>query len=108
MSTRSIVPVTIPNNGTISTPANTQGFQRVLGVYIPALFTSTILTFLASRADGSGTALVGDGAGASYTKTCRAGDYIPLPQDIFAGIDQLQIIGGTSETPARKLLVVVG
>lgn len=101
---RNQVSVTISNSGTVSTVAAGNGMTAV-GVYLPGTFTGTALTFLASRVNGQ-TGLVSDGAGGSYTRTVRAGDYVPLSRDLFSGIDSLQIISGSSEGAARSLTVV--
>jgi hypothetical protein len=105
---RNAVKVTIASGGTVSTVAEGQGLVPV-GVYIPDAFTGTAITFKSGRPTNPGSpasCLIGDGAGASYTRTVRAGDYIPLPRDVFQGVDNLQIVSGSSEAAARELLVI--
>jgi hypothetical protein len=101
---RNQVQVTIAASNTVSAAAAGNGMTPV-GVYLPGSFTGTTLTFLASRVNGQ-SGLVSDGAGGSYTRTVRAGDYVPLSRDLFAGIDTLQIISGSSEAASRNLTVV--
>jgi hypothetical protein len=102
---RNAIPITIANGATVSSIAQGNGLTPV-GIYLPGAFTGTTLTFIASRPNGGQAGLVGDGAGASYTKTVRAGDYIPLSRDLFTGIDCLQVVSGSSEGAARILQVI--
>src|SRR5574343_71782 len=93
--TRNIVPVALADGSTTSALAAGRGLTPA-GVYIPKNFSGTAITFNAYTPSGQDVGLVGDGAGASYTRTVRAGDFVPLPRDVFAGIDERQIISGTS------------
>ncbi len=105
---RNAVKVTIALNGTVSSIAEGNGLVPV-GVYVPSSFTGTALTFKAGRPTNPGSpsgCFIGDGAGSPYTRTIDPGDYIPLPRDIFQGVDNLQIVSGTAEGAARELLVI--
>lgn len=106
---RNVIPVVLANSATVSAVATSKG-QRLAGVYLPHGFSGSAITFLASYGLLNNvpqtTGLVSDGAGASYTRTCRADDYVPIPKDVGCGIDQVQIISGTSQSGAVTLLVV--
>jgi hypothetical protein len=93
-------------NGASTSSAIELGNATVVGVYIPAAFTGTAITFTAcSTATGTFSPLK-DGAGAAISKTVAAGDYIYLDPVLFAGVAFVKIVSGSAEAAARTLTLV--
>ena len=74
------------------------------GVYIPAVFTGTAISFLASH-DGQNFSPVMDGQGNEISRTVSAGQYIALDPTTFAGINHLKIKSGTAEAASRTMKI---
>lgn len=104
---RNLVPVTLANGATVSGIANGNGLTPV-GLYVPKSFSGTAITFNAYAANGKNLGKISDGAGSNYTRTIAASadQYVPLSRDLFAGVDQLQLISGTSQSGDCPLNVV--
>lgn len=79
------------------------GHATLCGIYVPASFTGTTLTFTASDTATGTFAPVKDGAGAAVSKTVAAGDYIYIDPVLFAGIRHLKIVSGSAEAAERVL-----
>ena len=76
-----------------------------VGIYLPAAFTGTSISFTASDS-GTGTfAPVIDSTGA-VSIDVSAGDYVSLPPALLAGCHYIKIVSGSSEAAARSLEVV--
>lgn len=97
---------TVASSGTQSTPVAIPEGQLLCGLFIDPAMTSTTVTFEVSPKSGNKAALVSDGAGNSYTKTFRAGDFLPLDPLTFAGAGQVTFIFGTSEGATRNVIAV--
>jgi|SRR5271166_4565002 len=80
------------------------GGMELVGVFIPAAFTGTTITFLASTTLGGTYVPISNAAGlVSYT--VGASEYIAInPQD-FYGVAFLQIKSGSAEGAARTLTI---
>lgn len=106
---RNLVALTIAVNATASTIAQGNGMTLV-GLYIPAAFTGTTLTFNAYGAGGQFGNLVTDGTGSAVTKTVKSAtdQYIDLSSDLIAaGIDGIQVISGSSQSTNPANLTAV-
>ena len=96
---------TIASSGTTSGTIALAGTSPV-GVYLPAAFTGTTLTFTAcSTAAGTFVAILDD-AGGTLTRTVAQGRFLPLDPALFAGVAFLKIVSGSAEGAARDLIVV--
>lgn len=93
---------TIAASGTISTELAIGGFL-IAGVFIDPGMTGTSFTFEAASVSGGPYSLISDGAGSSYTKTFRAGDYLPLDPATFSGVGFLKLISGSTEGGAGPI-----
>lgn len=93
--------VTFNNNTTQSTSVDLQGLCCV-GVFVPAGFDGTSLTFQTSL-DDVAYVDVQDGAGAAYTVTVAASKYVPLDPSVMVGVRYLKITSGTTQTPEVEM-----
>lgn len=81
--------------------------RDIVGLYIPAAFTGTAITFTASS-DIAGTfGSVRDGAGNAISVTVAAGQYIKINSADFLGVLYLKLVSGSSEAAARDIRVSV-
>lgn len=98
--------VTVPNGHTKSEIFDTQGAQ-LFGIEIPAAFTACSLTFLKASLDGVGTLLtVNDLNQSAYTIPVTQGNYFPIDQTVFAGVDRFLIVCSVSQGADRILRLV--
>jgi len=105
MSTRSYQKATIAVNGTVSTVAQSNG-QQLAGVYVPANFTGSSLTFIGNNVSGSLSGPVSNGASA-LSVTVAAGQYVPLTPGTFQGLDAVQFVANTNQLTAAAVLTAV-
>lgn len=91
-------------NATIATgQANSNEIQlqnedQILGLFFPAAFTGTALSFLASSTPGGTFVDVYDVAGASvYSLTVGVSRYVPVDPRIFVGINYIKLKAGTNQ-----------
>lgn len=98
--------ITITGGGQVSAAAAYIGGCTLCGLFLPATFTGTTLTFSVSK-DGTNFVTMQDGAGSSYTKTVANGTYCPLPPADFAGVRWLKITSGSSEGADRVITLAV-
>lgn len=95
----------IAASGTTSGTVDCTRYQMV-GIYTPSSLTGTALTFTGS-ADGSTFVTVLDVGGAStYSCTMAASRYIPVDPRVFAGLQHVRLVSGSSEASARTFTVV--
>lgn len=94
--------VTIANGVTESGEANV---RRLAGVFIPASFTGTSITFLTVLSDGT-TWVPVDSNGSVYSRTVRANTYCPVDPTVFAGLKKLKVKSGSAETGPKVLELV--
>jgi len=80
----------------------------VLGIVTPAALTSTAITFEASFDGGTTWVPVQqvDGGGA-FSLTVSTSQFIPIDPRVFAGVELLRIVGGSSEGADREIGVVL-
>lgn len=98
-----VVPTAIPSASPTSAAVALKGFAPV-GIYMPAAFTGTTLTFTACDTSG-GTYLVvkNTTSGTSLSYTVAQGTYVALDPKDFQGISFLKIISGSTEAGTRTL-----
>lgn len=90
-------------NGQTKSGAIDLDFATLCGIFLPAAFTGTALTFEASATETGTFVPVVDGAGASVSKTVAQGQYVYLDPAIFAGLRFIKVVSGSSEGAARSL-----
>lgn len=72
--------------------------KTLCGIFVPASFVGTSLTFSTSLTKSGTYVSMRDGAGSAYSKTIAASQFLPLnPQD-FAGVRFLKVISSATET----------
>lgn len=98
-------PMVIANGETDSAIVLTQG-TVLSGVYIPASFTGTSISFLAS-ADKAAFFPVYDGQGALIERTVAAGQFIALDPTLLAGVNALKIKSNAAEAAERTLTLAL-
>ena len=108
---RSLVTATIviADSTTIS-PAINLGGTRLVGIYIPAEFDGTALTFTASATiDGTYVAVDVDHTSASaYTVTSTASRYVPLINpDVMRGLKFIKIVTSSAQTTTNTVFTLV-
>ena len=92
--------VTIANGQTVSTAADLAG-ASICGVWLPAAFTGTTLTFQASRTvDGTYGAV----QGVSLTPVA-AGQFVPVDPTKFYGVRFVKVVSGSAEGAARSVIL---
>lgn len=96
---------TIASSGTASAAVDLGGLT-LCGLYVPATFTGTALTFQTSLTLGGTYVAVLDDAGGSLTRTVAQGKYLPLDPSIFAGIQFLKVVSGSTEGAARDIILI--
>jgi hypothetical protein len=97
---------TIANGQQISSTIKLGGFSLV-GVFLPAAFTGTALTFLASHDGTNFFSVVTSTSGTALSYTVAQGTYAAIDPKDFQGIEYLQIKSGSSEAAARTLTLAV-
>lgn len=97
------VSATIALNGTVSSVINCNG-KVLCGVLLPAAFTGTALTFLASVDGINFFAVKSTTSGTALSYTVAQGTYCAIDPKDFQGINFLQIKSGSTEVAARTLL----
>ena len=91
---------TIAASGTTSAAINMNGLSLV-GIFIPAAFTGTTLTFTGSPDAATYYPVKNSSGAVSYTVTTS--EYIAInPQD-FYGLQYIKIVSGSTEGSARTL-----
>jgi len=91
-------------NGQQTSQEIATGQGQLLGLFMPATFTGTAITFLASDTTGGTFVDVYDVGGASaYSVTVAAGRFIPLDPRVFVGCAFVKIKSGSAEGGARSV-----
>lgn len=81
--------------------------NSLVAIITPSALTGTSLTFTASI-DGSTFVAVREVGGASaYTVTMAASQYIPLDPRVFAGMQHVRLVSGSTEASARSISCVL-
>lgn len=101
------ITTTIAASGTTSAAVQLGGFVPV-GIYLPATFTGTTLTFTACDTVG-GTYLVlkSTTSGTSLSYTVAQGTYVALDPKDFQGVNFLKLVSGSTEGSTRTLKIAL-
>jgi hypothetical protein len=96
--------VVIANGDTESGVINTGG-MCLCGIFLPAAFTGTALTFEAcDTSAGTFVPVMSTTSGTALSYTVAQGTYCAVDPKDFQGIRFLKLISGSSEAAARTLL----
>jgi hypothetical protein len=103
-----VIDTTINSGSTTSAVVDcgywTDDQTQLVGIYFPATFTSSSVTFTSSNESTGVYHTVKDIGGAStYTLTVSAGVYVPVDLRVFAGQPFIKVVGNSSETGNRTL-----
>jgi hypothetical protein len=97
--------VTVAANSQTSSTITTNNLA-LCGIFIPATFTSTAITFLACPTS-TGTFVPVTNGTSTVSYTVAAGEYLAIDPTLFQGMPYLQIKTGTSEVAARTLICML-
>lgn len=92
----------IANGGTESANIALNG-MCLCGIFFPAAFTGTAVTFEASLDGTTFFAVKSTTSGTSLSYTVAQGEYVAINPVDFQGIATLRIVSGSSEGAARTL-----
>lgn len=91
-------------NGAQESAALNTGGMTLVGILLPAAFTSTTLTFEVSDAiDGTFVLLKSTTSGTTLSYTVAQGTYVALDPKDFQGVQFLKVKSGSAEGAARTL-----
>lgn len=96
------VTATIASSGTTSTAVALKGFQ-LSGVLLPATFTGTSITFLASVDGVTYVLLKVTAAGTTLSYVVTQNTFAAIDPKDFAGVNYVKIVSGSTEGSARTL-----
>ena len=101
------VAAVIANTEQESSAINLAG-RNFCGIYLPAAFTGTALTFLASDAiDGDYLPIKVTTSGTALSYTVAQGNYVAVnPQD-FLGVNFLKVVSGSAQAAERTIKCAV-
>lgn len=100
------VPCSIASGQTVSAGVNLNGFT-LCGVFLPAAFTGTALSFEASADGVTYVAVKSTTSGTSLSYTVAQGTYVAIDPKDFQGIQYLKLVSGTMEGAGRSLSLAV-
>lgn len=93
----------IPSGASTSAAITTSGMELV-GCMLPAAFTSTAISFVASGTTVGGAYGELDNSSGKVSYTVAAGKYIAIAPADFAGVQFFKIITNATEGTARSLI----
>jgi hypothetical protein len=96
--------VTVSVGQTISNLVDLKG-ETVIGVYVPAGFSGTVISFQASP-DGTNFFTVNDETGVALSVTVVAGTFVKIDPSYLAGIRYLKLVSGTIQASADSVLTL--
>lgn len=102
--TRVQITATIASGQTTSAEVDLGG-TNIVGLQMPASFTSTSLKFLVSTASGGTYQNLADGAGSDVSKTVAGGKYIGIDPTLFRGVRYVKLVSGSSEGADRQIVI---
>jgi hypothetical protein len=111
-NSRTLIPVTILNGGTVSSEVNV-GAKRIVGILMPSAWTAGTITIQAlTRQTGAGVATFGnvvDSANSAYSiATPTADTYIALaPTAPVYGLGRIKIVAGGAQAAQRDFFLAV-
>jgi len=95
------IPVTIANGQSISAEADL-GAKTLVGIAMPAAWTAAVLTFQVTIDNGATWLEATTSAGAAFSFTVAAGQFIAVDPALWRGINAIKIRSGTSGTPVAQ------
>lgn len=90
-------------NGLQNSSVIATGGMALTGIFLPAAFTGTALTFLACALVGGTYVPVCKSDGSPLSYTVAQGTYVAIDPRDFQGIPFLKIVSGSAEGGARTL-----
>lgn len=96
---------TIPNGQQNSADVLLSPGDSLVGIFMPAAFTGTALTFLIQHPTGSDFTLYS--AGSDVSITVAPSKYVALNSDLFKGVSKLKIRSNAAEGADRSLVLAV-
>lgn len=96
------VTASIASGDTESAVLNLGGFA-LTGIFLPAAFTGTTLTFEAAPTAGGTFVPVTDQAGDPISYTVAQGTYVAIDPKDFQGIQFIKLVSGSTEGADRTL-----
>lgn len=78
-----------------------------VGLFAPSDWDSTTITFQTAPTSGGTYVTMKDGAGADYSRSISASQYIPLDPVLFAGMDFMKIVAGTTVAGTNSTLTLM-
>ena len=102
-------PATIAAGTSLSGPVSL-GALTLVGISMPAVWTTAALTFQVSPDGGTTWQELYDGAGNEVTITAAAGQFIiPLadPSYLWRGVNLVQVRSGTAASPVNQVAAAV-
>jgi hypothetical protein len=91
-------PATIAPGGSLSGPVAI-GFDTLVGVSMPASWTTASITFQVSPDGGTTWQELYDGNGTAVSITAAAGQFIQMTSYLWRGMNMFQIRSGTAAVP---------
>lgn len=99
---------TVTLSGTDASAAIDCTRYQLAGIFTPGTITSTSLTFTASADNSTYVAVREVGGAAAYSVTSvAASSYYPVDLAVFAGLQWVKIVPGSSEGSARTITYVL-
>ena len=81
--------------------------NSIVGIYTPAALTGTALTFTSSSDNSTFVTVLEVGGAATYSVTMAASRYIPVDPRVFAGMQHVKLVSGSTEASARAFTCVL-
>jgi hypothetical protein len=97
---------TIAASGTTSDAVDCTRYQLV-GFYTPAALTGTAITFTASPDNSTFYTVKEVGGAATKSETVTTSSFYPLDPRVFAGLQYVKLVSGSSEASARSITCVL-
>lgn len=97
---------TIAASGTTSSTVDCTRYQLV-GFFTPAALTGTAITFTASPDNSTFYTVREVGGAAVKSETVTTGSYYPLDPRVFAGLQYVRLVSGSTEASARSIICVL-
>jgi hypothetical protein len=88
-------------NGAALSPAVPLGEKTLVGIVMPAVWTTAAITFQVSVDDATFNELY-DGAGNAISITAAAGQFIPIDPAKWRGVTSVKARSGTSASPVNQ------
>lgn len=97
----SLIPATIANGASLSGETDL-GIQSLVGIFMPAAWTTAAITFQVSPDGGVTWDEMTITAGAAVSYTVAAGQYIAVDPTLWRGINAIKVRSGTLGAPVNQ------